>query len=113
MRKIKFRAKCKYTKKFLYGDLLQISDRIEICNKDGDYEVIPETVGQYTEITDDYNMPIYEGDIVQRTSMAPGGVNIKGPVKFDEGSWWIANFEDSEMLFTEIDTLEIVGNIYE
>lgn len=125
MRNIKFRGKKLTDGNWIYGLFARYNEGhlIEPCiqkereNDNGDYiewaPIIGATLGQYTGITDDYNMPIYEGDIVQRTAMGPGGIDIKGPIEFDEGSWWISNFEDSELLFTEIDTLEVIGNIYE
>lgn len=58
-REIKFRGKSKRTREWVYGDLLQpteICDIYEISNCesiDGTrYEVIPETIGQYTGLHD-------------------------------------------------------------
>lgn len=69
MREILFRGKMLGTKKWIYGDLLQTS----ICeifykntndSKDTFARVIPETVGQYTGLTDRDGVKIFEGDIV-------------------------------------------------
>ena len=103
MRDIKFRAKCKYTKLFIYGDLLQIADRIEICNEDGNYEIIPESVGQYTEQSDINGNGIYEGMDVHQVAVLVGSkdIDFTGEVKFYDGTWWIDTGSDAIALFNE------------
>ncbi|MFT5872799.1 MAG: hypothetical protein ACI8WT_001736 [Clostridium sp.] len=103
MREIKFRAKSKYTKDFIYGDLLQLENNVKIINKDGDYEIIPESVGQYTEQNDINGNEIYEGmDVFQVNILgATEDRDFIGEVKFYDGTWWIDSGTDAVKLFSE------------
>jgi uncharacterized phage protein (TIGR01671 family) len=125
MREILFRGKT-LLGKWIEGDLLQYlgCGKVYIAQNykgAGGQEVIPETVGQYTGLTDKNGKKIFEGDIVKVCR----GVNIDtGYIVYDERiaaysisvsenecllfiDWFIAQQEDDRVW------IEVIGNIHD
>ena len=128
MREILFRGKREDNGEWVYGDFCKPcnivfvengydnvlkQDNIPVC---GDYEVIPETVGQYTG-TDKNGTKIFEGDIVREKDVIHDGeIQIKGEkyvVEFQKGCWTIRAEDDCWDFLCTQDDLEVIGNIHD
>lgn len=119
MREIKFRGKRLTDGKWIYGDFFHnrgksfiTTDGI-VCNSlasPSDYEVDPDTVGQFTGLCDREGNEIYEGDIVRNESAVFCGV-----VQYRDATFIISLGEMNGALLICLQTgsLEIIGNIHD
>jgi hypothetical protein len=124
MREIIFRGKRENNGKWVCGSLLVWSDgSTDICCTDPDDEnellkfaVYPETVGQFTGVTDDNGKKIFEDDIVLFNYIGRNrGVHGKALVCFNNGKFGV--FWGWHKEFVPLDgfantTLEVIGNMH-
>ena len=132
-REIKFRA---WNKKEKYmepvDDLQMFSNQLSIGMLSKDYFLGKDDVElmQYTGLHDENGKEIYEGDIIESSyDVFTGNFDTKvgrGTVEFIDGAFYIKPFEiegkkikdiDNEEWFliytVNIDTLKVIGNIYD
>lgn len=96
MREILFRGKRKDSGEWVCGFFVNLPlvhyNRTEPLITSGEtgtsYEIDPETVGQFTGLTDKNGKKIFEGDVVKFTD-SPFGYSYTGVVCFNEGSFCI------------------------
>ena len=121
MRDILFRGKRKDNDEWIYGNTVIHCEKYYIYYEEPDEmcqvgswrcgaEVIPETVGQYTGLTDKNGKKIFEGDICQHRSYYSDNIVIS-VVTYTDGQFLA--MPDKNSGFNLSDKLEVIGNIYE
>ena len=123
MREILFRGKRINNGEWAYGDLLTCDDEMEIYSEshgeNGGW-VIPETVGEYTGLTDKNGVKIFEGDIVHLygdKDTSTRFINYKALVIFAHGGFCAIDGTPDDYAVCRFDfasslNCEIIGNIY-
>lgn len=122
-REILFRGKRKDNNKWVYGYLYRLSERLNpfimFVNSNAEsHEVILETVGQFTGLTDKNGNKIFEGDIVKscfRTDADKKPMTVE--FRIERGGWFPFACGDGcgccENETYPPKYTEIIGNVYD
>lgn len=114
MREILFRAKSVTTGGWFFVNIIHGVDAKKYMGLIWeDYQIIPETIGQYTGLKDSNGTKIFEGDIVTAKFKSNGArFNFEIRYNFKKGIYEFHN-RCIGVLFDHIRSLRVIGNIHD
>ena len=119
MREILFRAQRVEDNQWTYGYYVHQYGAHEIIREELDewanegYHIVPETVGQYTGLTDKHGIKIFEGDIIQNVTEGKTAV-VQWFSEYSAFMLWCKSENQVYWLYdNNFSNIEVIGNIYD
>ena len=123
MREILFRGKSRNNGKWYQGDLVTVAHKRFIDDDIVKERVIPETVGQYTGLTDKNGKKIFEGDIVLFEDESPANYEYHdctemrcGSIEYGDNCFYITDriaVEMEDLIYDGKLDVQVIGNIHD
>lgn len=113
MREILFRGKQRDNGEWFYGDLIHLNHCVSIRSKDCAHSVVPETVGQYTGLTDKNGRKIFEGDLIRSTETEETAI-VQWFSEHSAFMIWCKTSNQVGFLYEcEKSIIEVIGNVHD
>lgn len=121
MRDYLFRGKDIKTKEWVYGNFVKVQNEETAITDSQDviHKVSPETIGQYSGVSDGNGVKVFEGDRVTGEAKNIYETLIEGVliVVFEDGAFWVTGKTKYDRigycLLWDVCYLKVIGNIHD